>query len=192
MTADKMHPRTLGPAARSLGLAVVLVAMAGLLAASDGGASAAESGSMVEEDGQSGPETPDAALVTIGNMFIDGRSYDLVRAFWCEPHSGVEGGTTVVIQVGAFHEDNRLITVMGTQVDRDRDRPAVQSLSVSEPGTQSHYQSGDVALKTGTEPVLAVEDGHVRIQGEVVSGGDVVPLEAEFALPDEPGLDLHC
>ena len=48
MTADKMHPRTLGPAARSLGLAVVLVAMAGLLAASDGGASAADSGSMVK------------------------------------------------------------------------------------------------------------------------------------------------
>lgn len=199
MTADKMHPQTLGSAAKSLGLAVVLVGMAGSLAAcngdsvsSDGGASVAASGSVVAEDGESVPETPNAALETIGNLSINGRSYELVRAFWCETHSGTEDGTTVVIQVGAFHEDDRLITVMGTQVDRDRDRPAVQTLSASEPGTQSHYQSGDVALETGTEPVLAVDDGQVRIQGEVISGGDIVPLEAEFALPEEPGLALHC
>ena len=122
----------------------------------------------------------------IGSMSIDGRSYDLVRAFWCEPGPGVERGTELAIKVGALHEDGRLIHVSGTQVDRDRDRPSVQQVSASEPGTSSYYQSGTVMLKGRTEPILVVEDGHVRIQGDVSGAGEVVPLEVEFALPEAP------
>lgn len=167
----------------------------GLLAAS------ACSGGEAEDDepsaasgGAEQAESPgaDEALEPIGSLTIDGRSYELVRAFWCEPHSGVESGTEVVAQVGAFHEDNRFITVMATQVDRDRDRPSVQSVSASIPGTDSNHRSGDVVLDGDAEPALIVDGGQARIQAEVMSGGEIVPLEAEFDLPDEPGLDFHC
>ena len=123
----------------------------------------------------------------IGSMSIDGRSYDLVRAFWCEPGPGVERGTDIAVKVGALHDDGRVIHLMATQGDRDRDRPSVQQVSATEPGTSTYYQSGTVMLKGRTEPILVVEDGHVRIQGDVSGAGNIVPLEAEFALPEAPG-----
>ena len=129
----------------------------------------------------------DEPATVVGSMSIDGRSYDLVRSFRCEPGSGVEGGTELAIKVGAFHDDGRLIHVMATQVDRDRDRASVQQVSATEPGTGSYYQSGTVMLSGSTAPVLTVEDGHVRIQGDVQSGGNIVPLDVEFALPEEFG-----
>ena len=179
-----------------IGTAALQAALAsGLLAASacSGGEAEDDETSVSAADAEQA-ESPaaDEAPEPVGSLTIDGRSYELVRAFWCEPRSGGESGTEVVAQVGAFHEDNRFITVMATQVDRDRDRPSVQSVSASIPGTDSNHRSGDVVLDGDAEPALIVEDGQARIQAEVRSGGEVVPLEAEFTLPDEPGLDLHC
>lgn len=148
--------------------------------------------SSADSDEQSEPEAPDAKPEKIGSISIDGQSYELVRSFWCEPRSGIEEGTDVAIQVGAFHDDDRSITVMATQVDRDRDRPSVKRLRATEPGTQSSSQSGDVVLNASNNSMLTVKDGHVQIQDEVMSGGEIVPLEAEFTLPDEPGLKWQC
>ena len=164
-----------------------------LAACSDGDTGQTQAAaSSSDSDKQSEPEAPDAKPETIGSISIDGQSYELVRSFWCEPRSGSEEGTDVAIQVGAFHDGGRSITVMATQVDRDRDRPSVQRLRATEPGTQSSFQSADVVLDAGNNAVLTVKDGRVQIQGEVMSGGEIVPLEAEFTLPDEPGLKWQC
>ena len=164
-----------------------------LAACSDGDTGQTQAAaSSADSDEQSEPEAPDAKPEKIGSISIDGQSYELVRSFWCEPRSGIEEGTDVVIQVGAFHDDGRSITVMATQVDRDRDRPSVQRLRATEPGTQSSSQSGDVVLDSSNNSMLTVKDGRVQIQGEVMSGGEILPLEAEFTLPDEPGLKWQC
>lgn len=173
--------------------AAVLGAALMLTACSDGDTGQTRAAaSSADSDEESEPEAPNVKPEAIGSISIDGRSYELVRSFWCEPRSGAEEGTEVVIQVGAFHDDGRLITVMATQVDRDRDRPSVQRLRVTEPGTQSSSQSGDVVLNADKSPVLTVENGRVQIQGEVMRGGEIAPLEAEFTLPDESGLKWQC
>lgn len=185
MPALAMHP--------SFCVSALLGTVLALAACSDGGTGQTPpAASSVASAEQAESESPDAKPEPVGSMSIDGRSYELIRSFWCEPHSGVEGGTEVVIQVGAFQDSGRLITVMGTQVDRDRDRASVQSLTAIEPDSTSAARSGDVVLDGNTRPVLMVEDGRVQIQGEVMDGGDIVPLEAEFTLPDEPGLKWHC
>lgn len=135
---------------------------------------------------QSASETETDETEPVGSLSIDGESYELVKAFWCEP-GPLGDGTELVIKIGAFHEDNRLINVQATQVDRDRDRPSVQSVLVNVPGTESDHRSGDVELDDDTDPVLVVEGGQARIEGEVVDGGEMMPIEAQFVLPDEPG-----
>lgn len=168
----------------------VLGAALTLAACSDDGTrqtQAADPSADTEEQSGSKPEAQDAKPEAIGSISIDGQSYELIRSFWCEPRSGVEEGTEVVAQVGAFHDDGRFMTVMATQVDRDRDRPSVVLLRANEPGTDNHFESGN-----SKGPVLTVEDGRVLIQGQVASGGEIVPLEAEFTLPEEPGLKFQC
>lgn len=172
---------------------VRFLAVASCLALAAAGCSERDSGQSEAAETTGGEPQPErqaaanAPDTVIGSMSIDGRSYDLVRSFWCKPRPGIEGGTDLVIKVGALHEDGRIIHVMGTQVDRDRDRPSVQEVSATEPGTNSWYQSGTVMLEGRTGPILVVEDGHVRIQGDVTAGEEVVPLEVEFTLPKEPG-----
>lgn len=172
---------------------VRFLAVASCLALATTGCSEGDSGQSGAAETTGGEPQPERQVATnasdtvVGSMSIDGRSYDLVRSFWCKPSPGVESGTDLAIKVGALHEDGRLIHVMGTQVDRDRDRPSVQQVSATEPGTNSYYQSGTVRLQGRTGPILVVEDGHVRIQGDVQAGGEVVPLEVEFTLPEEPG-----
>lgn len=168
----------------SSGLALALAACAERDAGQDGPA-AVPADVDPQPEQQVSADPPEA----IGSMSIDGRSYDLVRSYWCEPGPGIERGTDVAINVGALHEEGRFIHVTGTQVDRDRDRASVQTATAAEPGTDSYFQSGTVTLRGRTEPILVVEDGHVRIQGDVHGAGNLVALEAEFTLPDEPDTD---
>lgn len=128
---------------------------------------------------------------TVGSMTIDGQSYDLTASHWCEPEPGVENGTTVAIRVAALN-DTGDVMVYALQVDRDRDRPTVQTVSAATDPT-TNYRSGDVTPATRAEPMIAVENGAVRIAGDVRrSGGDVVSIEAAFSLPAEPGFPGYC
>ncbi|WP_366555922.1 hypothetical protein [Aquibaculum sediminis] len=128
---------------------------------------------------------------TVGSMTIDGKSYDLTASHWCEPEPGVESGTTVTIRVAALN-DSGDVMVYALQVDRDRGRPPVQTVSAATDPT-TNYRSGDVTPATRAEPMIVAENGAVRIEGDVRrSGGDVVTIEAEFSLPDEPGFPGYC
>ena len=173
-------------AAAALGLAL---AASGC---SDGDADPAESNAAAR------PATDEAEISqpsgsepeTVGKMTIDGQSYDLARAHWCEPEAGVESGSTVALRVAAFDESGDVI-VYGLQVDREENGPPVQNVSAAtDPNT--NYQSGDVPLSAGPEPLLAVEKDTVRIAGQVRRRGEAVDLEAEFTLPDEPGFPGYC
>lgn len=139
-------------------------------------------GSIAEE-----AEAPSSAPEIIGKMHYDGQTYDLTRAHWCEPEDGYEKGTTVPMRVTALDESGDS-GVTGLQVDRDRDRPSIQSVNRLGP------DGGDMSFEITLTGPLA-EDPPLRIEDDVVyikwsfSSGD---LEAEFTLPEAPGFPGYC
>lgn len=137
----------------------------------------------------SAPAAADQADV-VGTLTIDGQSHDLTTSYWCEPEPSVQEGETVAIWVWAF-DDSQDVSVLGTQIDRDRDRPSVQRVTATLDGS-STYRTGDVTPKTQPEPAIVVEDGRVTMQADVISGGEIVDLAAEFMLPEAPGAPGYC
>ncbi|MDF2096786.1 hypothetical protein [Aquibaculum arenosum] len=172
------------------------VATLGLILAASGGADSSAEQSEPDAVSQSNKGAKAKHLsgngpATVGSMTIDGQSYDLTASHWCEPEPGVENGSTVAIRVAALN-DTGDVMVYALQVDRDRSRPGVQTVSAAT-DPQTNYRSGDVTPETRAEPMIVVENGAVRIEGDVRrSGGDQVPIVAEFSLPDEPGFPGYC
>jgi hypothetical protein len=132
-------------------------------------------------------QDPSGAPDTIGEMTFGDQSYDLTLAYWCAPRDGHADGTTLSIRVAAYDESGDVI-VYGTQLDRDGDRPPVQSVSVAT-DPDSNYFSGDIMPSNSAEPAIRVDNGVVHINAETARGGDV---EARFTLPDEPGFPGYC
>lgn len=126
-------------------------------------------------------EAPDV----IGQMTVDGQSYELTRAYWCAPADGYVAGTTVVFRVAAFDESGD-IYISGFHVDRGESHPPYQNVTASDP--DSTYRSGDMKLSNKADPAIRIEDGVVRIRTEFRVG----EAEAEFSLPDQPSFPGYC
>ena len=181
------------------GLGGVAIALSLLLAASGcsdsgndeaGSASAAAREAEVEKapEVESAPED-EKAPEAIGELVIDGQSYTLTKAHWCEPAEGFESGTTVAIRVGAQDESGD-VTVYGIQVDRDEDESSTSRISVATDPSTNYKSEG-----LDRDPVIVLEDGAVRLRGGVYKSPrdpEVVVVEAEFSLPPEPGFPGQC
>ncbi|MCA1776824.1 MAG: hypothetical protein LC676_14800 [Loktanella sp.] len=126
-------------------------------------------------------ETPDI----IGEMTIDGQTYELTRAYWCASEDGFVAGTTVAIRVAALDESGDIF-IRGFHVDRDEGRSSYQNVTAKD--VDSTYRSGDMMLTNAKEPSISVENGVVRIRTEFRVG----EAEAEFSLPDQPGFPGYC
>ncbi len=142
----------------------------------------ATSGNAQESDEPQGPsDAPDV----IGQMTIDGQSYELTHGYWCAPEDGYVAGTTVVFRVAAFDESND-IYISGFHVDRGESHPPYQNVTASD--SNSTYRSGDMKLSDAVEPPIRVVDGVVNVRTEFRVG----EAEAEFSLPEQPGFPGHC
>lgn len=133
-------------------------------------------------------EAQTSAPEIIGEMHFDGQSYDLTRAYWCEPEDGFESGTTVALRLVAYGETD-YIAISGMQVDRDRDRPSVQTVNIAI-GPGKERIGGDIILKgaQAADPAVRVEDGVVHIKAPFRDGD----AEARFTLPETPGFPGYC
>lgn len=121
-----------------------------------------------------------------GEVVIDGQSYELTKAYWCEPEAGFNSGTTVAIRVFASDESGD-VTVYGIQVDDDDGDSTSRIMVATDP--QTNYKSEGL----GREPTILMEDGAVRIQGHVYRPGrDPVEVEAGFSLLAQPGFPGYC
>lgn len=127
---------------------------------------------------------------TVGVLTIDGNAHDLTVSYWCEPEPSLEQGQTLTLRVLARNESGD-VNLLGTEIERDRDRPTLQRLSATTNGS-SVYRSGDVTPRTHPEPAMVVENGNVTMKAEVMGAGEIVDLEAEFTLPEEPGAPGYC
>lgn len=137
---------------------------------------------------ESGPED-DRAAEAIGELVIDGQSYTLTKAHWCEPAEGFESGTTVAIRVAAQDESGD-VTVYGIQVDRDGGQSSTSRISVATDPSTNYKSEG-----LDREPTIVLEDGAVSLRGGVYRPGrdpEAVVVEAEFTLPPEPGFPGQC
>jgi hypothetical protein len=181
------------------GLSGVAIALALLLATSgcsDSSNDGAGDSSMTasEPEVEKAPEVESApeaerAPEAIGELVIDGQSYTLTKAHWCEPEEGFESGTTVAIRVAAQDESGD-VTVYGIQVDRDEGASSTSRISVATDPSTNYKSEG-----LDREPAIVIEDGAVRLRGGVYRSGrdpEVVVVEAEFSLPPEPGFPGQC
>ena len=181
------------------GLGGMAIALGLLLAASGcsdsgndeaGSTSAAAREAEVEKapEVESAPED-EKAPEAIGELVIDGQSYTLTKAHWCEPAEGFESGTTVAIRVAAQDESGD-VTIYGIQVDRDEDESSTSRISVATDPSTNYKSEG-----LDRDPVIVLEDGAVRLRGGVYKSRrdpEVVVVEAEFSLPPEPGFPGQC
>jgi len=122
-------------------------------------------------------------------MVIDGQSYTLTKAHWCEAEERFESGTTVAIRVAAQDESGD-VTVYGIQIDRDEGRSSTSRISVATDASTNYESEG-----LDREPVIGLEDGAVRLRGGVYRSSrdpEVVVVEAGFTLPPEPGFPGQC